>query len=259
MPVSENLIHDVAVFCNEKVALNVPILSTSYYYQSLPICVVDAVFSIGVRYAGVIKVVERFCGHENISTYRLYDRNIPEPKDQYLVSNFNKNFGEFHPQELAEGIFQNIQRTSTRQGILKAEAVQHWMKILENHNIDSFQDLDKKFQRLDENTNWIADFEKDIKKIKGQSSGISLDYFYMLAGKDSLVKPDRWIMRFLWERFNDDTIPVSGAIEIIEKLVIVLRNRFSHTALTVRELDHAIWKYQRAQPTSSYKQNQTKN
>ena len=36
-----------------------------------------------------------------------------------------------------------------------------------------------------------------MRAIPGQRSGISLTYFFMLAGSDDLVKPDRMLGRFL--------------------------------------------------------------
>lgn len=38
-------------------------LPCEYYYSSVPLCVIDAVFSIGVRYGRVRAVVKRYCDH----------------------------------------------------------------------------------------------------------------------------------------------------------------------------------------------------
>ena len=46
----------------ERTGLEIPILPDEYRYASLPICVVDAVFSIGVRYISTQRVVKNFCG-----------------------------------------------------------------------------------------------------------------------------------------------------------------------------------------------------
>lgn len=42
-----------------------------------------------------------------------------------------------------------------------------------------------------------ARFEADVRAIPGQGSGISLQYFWMLAGSDDFIKPDRMVLRFL--------------------------------------------------------------
>lgn len=36
-------------------------VAEEYGYASLPLCVIDSVFSIGVRYEGVRNVIERYC------------------------------------------------------------------------------------------------------------------------------------------------------------------------------------------------------
>ena len=42
----------LALACERLFDLNTLTLSESYYYASLPLCVIDAVFSIGVKYTG---------------------------------------------------------------------------------------------------------------------------------------------------------------------------------------------------------------
>ena len=41
------------------------------------------------------------------------------------------------------------------------------------------------------------DYESKIKRIPGQRSWISLQYFYMLARSDEVIKPDRMVIRYL--------------------------------------------------------------
>lgn len=43
--------------CERIFSLNTVELSEAYYYDSLPLCIIDAVFSIGVRYIGVQNTV----------------------------------------------------------------------------------------------------------------------------------------------------------------------------------------------------------
>jgi hypothetical protein len=90
-------------------------------------------------------------------------------------------FGQTDYNELATSIFRNKQRTSSVSGVLKVEAIVHFLKELSNKGINYFQDLE----------NISTNFESKIKEIKGQKSGISLQYFYMLAGNDRLIKSDR--------------------------------------------------------------------
>jgi hypothetical protein len=88
-----------------------------------------------------------------------------------------------------ENIFQNRQRTSATNGILKVSASLQFIKVLSDFGVQYYQDIDKVL------TN--ETFEQAIKRIPGQSSGTSLKYFFMLAGDENTIKPDRMVLRFL--------------------------------------------------------------
>lgn len=48
--------------CRVVLASSAPIeVAEEYGYASLPLCVIDSVFSIGVRYEGVRNVIKRYC------------------------------------------------------------------------------------------------------------------------------------------------------------------------------------------------------
>ncbi|MGQ0484133.1 MAG: hypothetical protein ACT4SY_02095 [Hyphomicrobiales bacterium] len=71
-------------------------------------------------------------------------------------------------------------------------------------------------------------FEKQIRALPGQGSGISLDYFSMLIGDESGIKADRHILRFM---------------EIIGvRDVAILKNVAAAMGVTPRLFDYAIWK-----------------
>ena len=70
----------------------------------------------------------------------------------------------------------------------------------------------------------------------------------MLAGDESIVKPDRHVIRFIQE--NSDS-PVKSQEEIqlvMEQTTSILRN--TYPKLTVRYLDNLIWDYQRHKKNS---------
>lgn len=208
-------------------------LSDEYYYQSLPLCAIDAVFSIGVRYGATRNVVERFCRYARTERYRPHGSSFPEPKDQLSISQFLKCLDGKDPDVLAEEVFGNRQRTSARSGILKAKAVILFAKELHLAGIDCFQDLTEER---------IASLEPQIVKIPGQSSLISFGYFQMLAGDDSRIKPDRMIMRFLAEA-TGQSFERAGAITALQQATQILAQEYP--TLTARGLDHEIWKYAR--------------
>ena len=44
-------------------------LGPSYYYDSLPLCLIDAVFSIGVKYSSTQNVVKHYCSYYGLREY----------------------------------------------------------------------------------------------------------------------------------------------------------------------------------------------
>lgn len=64
----------------------------------------------------------------------------------------------------------------------------------------------------------------------------------MLAGMENFIKPDRMIIRFL-EGSIEKKIDPKEAFELMMSVFNELKEEFPN--LTPRELDHAIWLYQR--------------
>lgn len=227
-------IQSVTKFCTDNLDLDTAELGYEYYYASMPLCVVDSVFSIGVRYEGVTNTIQRLCDYYKISQRAKDKLTVPSIDEQLSASDFLKMFGDNTPEQLANEVYKNRQRTSTHNGILKAEAVIRFLKVLKDFNAEYFQDV----PRLINNDS----FEFCIKAIPGQGSGISLKYFFMLAGTDDFIKPDRMIIRFLQaatgQKFNLEqcqTILYGVTSELIKQ---------GHT-LTPKLLDNIIWNYQR--------------
>lgn len=217
----------------EKAELEIPVLADEYRYASLPLCVVDAVFSIGVRYTSTQRVVERFCEHTGWPRYATSrdGRGVGTNSVAELVAIFDK----FGSEEMAQSTFGNRQRTSSRSGLLKSEAVHLFCQALTMAGIDTLTDLS-----LDQ-----REFaEAMILGLPGQSSGIAFDYFMMLTGDDNLAKPDRMVQRFVGQALLMPTVPHPRQAVILVRLAAneLLRRGQQWTPLS---LDHAIWKHQR--------------
>jgi hypothetical protein len=106
-------------------------LSDEYFYNSLPFCIIDAVYSLGSNYTSTRNTVIRFCTHQKLERLRLRNSPYPEIKDQYSVKVFEALLSSYNDYEqVATILFDNRQRTSTRNGILKAEAVHRFAKVL---------------------------------------------------------------------------------------------------------------------------------
>lgn len=220
---------------------NLP-LDDEYYYASLPLCVIDAVFSIGVNYKSVEKTIENYTSFFKIPKIRDPKNVLPPKNKQESIKDFIKKYDNHTPVEFASKIYKNRQRTSTTSGILKAKAVYDFACVLAKHNINYFQD----FQNLKS----YKQLEADIKKVKGQKSGISFDYFVMLAGSDNFVKPDRMIIRYIENAIGRSAGSEQKALDearlLLPLATAILKRRFSH--LTPRLVDHALWQFQRQIP-----------
>lgn len=209
------------------------------YYKSLPICLLDAVFSIGVRYSSVEKTIKRY-----IAYYQLFipqmslnsnEKIIPNNTPEHTINDFLNNIDRCSSiNYFAEKILNNKQRTSSRNGILKAQACYDIAQLMKKHNINTYND----FSQHSADT-VLAD---EIKSIKGQKSGIMLNYLYMLTGNDSLIKPDRHVVRFVQNVF-----PTMTELKEIQDLLKGTANllKLSYPDMTPRLLDWIIWDYQK--------------
>ncbi len=229
----------IAVYVEQNLDIASIELDDEYFYQSLTLCVIDAVYSIGVKYGGVKNVVKKYCEYYGLDRVRTPRENTLPKGPQESIADLCKKFDEHGHEYMANHVFDNQQRTSTRNGILKSKAVCMFAKALQNHDVDNFEDVPKASNNIK--------LEDKIKGIPGQSSGISLKYFWMLAGKDDQIKPDRMILRFVDAALKrkPGTTTTDEAETLLRDAHEILRQE--HSSLTLRELDYAIWNHQRSQ------------
>ena len=221
-------------YCKQILNLHSAKLSEEYYYNSLPLCIIDAVFSIGIRYSTTKQAVINFCNSQEIVRLRKHGSSYPVESKQLSIREFLDLYKIYNIEEMANSIYQNRCRTSARNGILKSEAVLKFAEVLYQHQINYFQDLSYFIGNLE--------LENSIKRIPGQKSGISTNYFYMLAGDENYIKTDRMIIRFI-ELCIKKKVNYHEANQLIKNAYQILKKDFP--LLTLRELDHQIWKYQK--------------
>lgn len=194
-------------------------LPREYTYKSLPLALIDAIFSIGVTYRSTENTVERFCQRQQPpwSRYRW------EAGAEHGIAAFLDSVSARPPDGLAREIYGNRQRTSARNGILKADAVTRCARVLISYGIDSFADAWK----LQDN----AALEHEFRRVPGQGSGISFTYLKMLCGDDDGIKLDRHIQGFM-RRLH---------IASVQQL----RDVAAELNVSPRTLDYAIWRTMR--------------
>lgn len=226
----------VAAFADHTLPLAEAILPEAYYYQSLSLCVIDAIFSINAKYAAVENVVARYCNRFDLTRFRADRDHLPALTEQDAVTVLCDRLSDLGAERFATEILSNRQRTSVRSGILKAEAVHQFSQVLVKHEVNYFQDIPSI-------TN-SEGFETAIRRIPGQGSGISLQYFWMLAGSDDLVKPDRQIVRFVQRALGHPVTPPFAGDCLTQAAHLL---KIKHLHLSPRLLDYEAWRFERDQ------------
>ena len=212
--------------------LNAPPTDAAYEYASVPLCGIDAVFSIGVRYESTERTVTDFCSRYG------WQRDGRGRTKEHTISDFLRILEPYENrwEEMANKVFRNRQRTSTRSGILKAEATYRFAKALQQFGIETFADVLK--------AGLQNDLRRAIKAIPGQGSGVSYAYFLILAGNENGVKADRMVTRYVADALGVRNVAPENAEQLVRQASTVLRAEFPR--LVPSGLDNKIWKYQRA-------------
>jgi hypothetical protein len=193
-------------------------------YDSVGLALIDAVWSIGVRYQSVENVIARYRA-ERLSAGG--DPDGDRPKD---VRRFVERCGGSEAFATCVG---NRQRTSTRNGILKAEAVLREARILEREGVAVPADL------ADADPERLEHLRREWSSVPGQGSGVSWRAFSMLVGLAD-VKPDRMVRRFVAAALGR---PNQSAVRADEARVLVMATA-ARLGVAPRDLDYAIWAYQ---------------
>lgn len=224
----DRLENRIKCFLEENFDLDELVLPKEYRYSCFPLCLLDAIFSIGATYTSTENTVHKYCDFFDIHSFREND-DFPPINEQHTISQLIQNITGYGAEQFAHHI--NQQRTSSKNGILKAEAVLRCAKIFQKYEIETLQDFSKKFN---------ADIENMYLQVPGQHSGISLAYLKMLCGNEKILKPDRHILRFL-SKFADREVSVNEAQKIVDVVVSLLKEKYPH--ITVRSIDYKIWEY----------------
>lgn len=196
------------------------------YRDSLALCVIDSVQSTGVTYSSVVNVVD---------AYRAYRRTQDGDPNTDGVPELLATFTELDGTDGWADKIGNRNRTSTRGGVLKAEAIRDAATVLAAHEIDTTASLlgaaedEERLERL--RSAWCA--------VKGQRSGITWHYMQMLAGIPR-VKPDRMICRFVADSLQQPrrSVTTGFALEILTAAA-------KEMGMSPTDLDHAVWQFQR--------------
>ena len=204
------------------------------YYSCVGLCALDAVFSIQAKYYSVVSpLVDRFCALTKIERKAPNPHMMPGVDEQIKVSNLVQRLEGYDGESLAKAL-NNRQRTSSKNGILKAEAFLEYLKVFQKFKVETFQDVNRLSDESD-------DLKNALKSIKGQN--IAVDYFFMLAGDEDGVKVDTWLRRFS-EAAVGHSLTKEEIITLFRNAVAYYREH-GYPDMTARHLDHIVWNWQR--------------
>lgn len=211
-------------YCKENFGTEINGFRTSERYKSLPICILDCVYSLRAKYYTItVPVLERYAD-------RYMGGDIYSSHD--TLSDFISCVKEFDDcSAFAKDVLKNNQVLSGRNKTeVCLEIATKLYELLDINTFDDFQQF-KKEELL----------ELVLRSVKGMGDA-GVNYIFMLAGDPNRCKPDVHIHRCIKDALgygisNEECqMLFRGTVEILNG---------TYPRLTVRDLDSIIWqKYQ---------------
>lgn len=207
-------------FCEKNLTIE---QGVSYGYKSLPICLIDCVYSLRAKYYSVtIPVVQRYAD-------AFLGGNMYSAAD--TISQFIHHMDEIGHQAFADNVVKNHQKLGGN--IPKEEVCYKLAQYLRYLHIETLED----FQKF-ESPEFL---EIVIKAVKGLGDA-GTNYLFMLAGDADRCKPDVHIHHCIKDACGCN-ISNEDCQTLFTDAVAIMREK--HPGLTVRMLDGIIWrKYQ---------------
>lgn len=194
------------------------ILRPPGYPQSLGMCILDSIWSLGVNYTRHVEPVLR-----RYAQARAFESPKKVTDSSSDLATFIESIGGA---DAFATTLHNRQMTSTRGGVLKAEAVRRAADVFARAAVDTTDDLLANSERV----------RAEWRSIPGQrSSSTGWRYLLLLAGARE-VKPDRMVCRFIADRIGR-TPSLDEAHDLVIEAAVTL-------GLDPAALDHSIWRFQ---------------
>lgn len=200
------------------------------YPNSLALCIMDSIWSTGPTYQSVRNVVSRY------SVYRsTKGADANTDGTQELLETFETIGGS----EAFADVVKNHKPAHTHPGApLKAEIVRQTAVALRDIGITTMADVRAEYT----NDEHLTRIKKVWLDLPSQSSGVTFNYFVILAGYQS-VKPDRMVYRFI-ETHTGLTLQKIGIAQATD----LIRRVADGYPTQVRKLDHIIWRHVSGRP-----------
>ncbi|GGM21332.1 heme peroxidase [Micromonospora sonchi] len=194
------------------------------YPNSLALCLIDSIWSLGVQYSGTVLPV--------LARYRTYRAEQQGDADRDGLTNLLQVYDELGGPDGFASKIGTQHRTSAHRGApLKAVATYTAAFGFQGLGINTVQDL---LGAVDESD---VQIRRVWRETPGQrSSDIGWRYLLLLAGVDE-VKPDRMICRFVAAALGEPRVSNAHAARLLTEAA-------HRRGWRVHALDHAVWRYQ---------------
>lgn len=196
-------------------------------YQSLPICLIDCIYSLRAKYYRVtVPIVNRYA---NV----YMDGDLTDKKDtiSMLIEHIEKCGGT---ETFADQILQNHQELGGKAHIPKSKVLLQLATYLRLLHIETLEDF-RNFESPEL-------LEIVIRSVKGLGDA-GVNYLFMLAGDPDRCKPDVHIHHCIRDACGEDVSNDECQI-LFQETVEILKS--DYPSLTVRDLDGIIWRYYQA-------------
>lgn len=211
-------------YCKENLNTEIKTFRPSARYKSLPICIVDCVYSLRAKYfLMTVPVVKRYADN-------YLGGNIYSSDD--TLSAFISHIKAYESSPIfARDILKNNQVLSGRNKTeVCLEVATKMYELLDINTLEDFQQF-KKEELLD----------LVLRSVKGMGDA-GINYLFMLAGDPNRCKPDVHIHRCINDAIGHGVS--NGECQILFSETVKILNEI-YPWLTVRDLDNIIWrKYQ---------------
>lgn len=234
----EDSIQGLHEYVTHKLAneLGATTMGDEYYYHSLPLAIIDAVFSAQALYTSVQNVVQRYSSKYKLPVFRSPREQLPPPEDQETVAALILKMKRDGIPHFIEHVFLNGSVTSGRK---KAEILLELLEVFDRLQIQTFQDVQGWLNQPVQQKELI----NAITSIHGIGEA-TYRYLLMLSGDEQMVKPDRMILRFIKNAINEN-VNEAEAVSLIQTVSRQLLPQYPR--LNPRLLDYIIWSWQREQ------------
>lgn len=218
-------VSDLTKTCRELFGDETQWIEPEGYRNSIALCIIDSIYSTGSHYTSVIKVIAKYCAYR-----RAHGGDPTTDTTDDLLRTFDELGGSAGWAQMVK----NVKPAHTGTGaLLKAEVVRQAAQMLTGLGNSTTEQLASTHTEQDA----IESLKIAWQNLPSQSSGITFNYFLILAGYQS-VKPDRMILKFLADHTDLEVTEMSKAK--VTDLISRVANAYPTEP---RKLDHVIWRF----------------